>query len=58
MIAEANLAQTKADALRAMEKHRDNEDINDFPVPRRTISDFMGYCNITQPPHIQGGLFT
>ena len=24
----------------------------------QTLSDFMGYCNITQPPRIQRGLFT
>ena len=24
----------------------------------QTLSDFMRYCNITQPPRIQGGLFT
>ncbi len=24
----------------------------------QTFSDFMGYCNITQPPRIQRGLFT
>ena len=147
---ETNLTQAEADALIAMEKHRVNEELNDFPAPgetitlplqstdRReqflldlsqgridlrkiklqnrgrqvvvlvrldfggaphrnpdgaeipvphlhiyregygdkwaepvpvdrfgnlsdigqTISDFMGYCNITQPPHVRGGLFT
>ena len=24
----------------------------------QTLSDFMGFCNITQPPRIQRGLFT
>ena len=24
----------------------------------QTLSDFMGYCNITQPPLVQRGLFT
>ena len=24
----------------------------------QTLGDFMGYCNITQPPRIQKGLFT
>lgn len=24
----------------------------------QTLSDFMGFCNITQPPRIQQGLFT
>ncbi len=23
-----------------------------------TLEDFLGFCNITQPPHIQKGLFT
>jgi hypothetical protein len=23
-----------------------------------TLDDFMGFCNITQPPHIERGLFT
>ncbi len=32
-----------------------------FPVPSdvwNTLARFMGYCNITQPPHIERGLFT
>ena len=24
----------------------------------KTLNDFMGYCNITQPPRLQPGLFT
>lgn len=39
-----------------------------FPVPRdrfceltdvwTTLGDFLKYCNVTRPPHIQRGLFT
>ncbi|MBM4036188.1 MAG: hypothetical protein FJ291_31015 [Planctomycetes bacterium] len=67
------LSQAEADALIAMEKHRITmEGCGDKwaqPVPADIfpnladpwlvlVRDFMRYCNITQPPKIERGLWT
>ena len=66
-MADISLTQAEADALIAMEKHRLTDE-QTMPVPMdrfsaiadvwTTFEDFLGYCNITQPPCIDRGLFT
>ncbi|MHB8169884.1 MAG: DUF6978 family protein [Thermoleophilia bacterium] len=33
------------------------EEFTDIDDPQQSLDDFMKYCNITEPPEIQRGLF-